>query len=507
MQRRAYVSLAIVVAAFSTGLYYYIAASSPMEFRIDTSVLPDISDALVTATNPARNGSAMDHQRCARLHNYIVAYGWLGQGHAMRDMQIRSFSEAFADEAGQLDGRRLHPSLLSFLESINVPPSWPPFFFWVAGILPPSMMFPPEDMFPDEEVDRFVTLYSTNLGLGSHPLGLVYDQKLHRASMLLDIQDTDYTMPAEEHESMWFPLETVLSNWIYLIHIGKITASPDPAPNEKFGPWTWQPYSDVSVARTVAAFNKLVDAIELRMPAESRSQQRVSVPLMSPTTLDAASIPSDCFIRKVLARVRTPRFRNIAPGLFVPSDGNDFVSVQRFTQMNTTHEYGTVIPPVLLFPADGGPAVDFHLPEPWRTRNPFCRNFVEGAERLGKGSILAGLYSESAERFSIDNAEDGFRLILPFVSRQYAIEDKGPRQSDGTFVAENSIAELFQHGFKPFGGESFRAQRLERLLDRWTELVEAGTWRVGSQGVEGTIDYFRDNQQGAWDDCWIAPDW
>lgn len=37
-----------------------------------------------------------------------------------------------------------------------------------------------------------------------------------------------------------------------------------------------------------------------------------------------------------------------------------------------------------------------------------------------------------------------------------------------------SVAELFQHGFKPFGGEWWRAQRLEALFDHWRYLVETG---------------------------------
>jgi hypothetical protein len=44
---------------------------------INTTVeqLLDIEDALVSEENPARDDSTFDYERCARLHNYLVAYG------------------------------------------------------------------------------------------------------------------------------------------------------------------------------------------------------------------------------------------------------------------------------------------------------------------------------------------------------------------------------------------------------------------------------------------------
>lgn len=37
--------------------------------------------------------------------------------------------------------------------------------------------------------------------------------------------------------------------------------------------------------------------------------------------------------------------------------------------------------------------------------------------------------------------------------------------------------------------------------------MESGQWTVGRDGVEGTIDTFRDADRGAWRDYWISPDW
>ena len=69
------------------------------------------------------------------------------------------------------------------------------------------------------------------------------------------------------------------------------------------------------------------------------------------------------------------------------------------------------------------------------------------------------------------------------------------------------FTQLFQHSvFHPFSGEH-RAQRSERLFDRWTELIESGVWTVGENGVEGGIDMFLDADHGAWEDYWIPPSW
>lgn len=87
------------------------------------------------------------------------------------------------------------------------------FFVFVEGINDPSDMLRGDDLMPDEsqsDPHRFVVLYGTNPGLGEHDVGLVYDQKRHKASMALGMEDIDGVIaPIEEHQDMWYPLETV----------------------------------------------------------------------------------------------------------------------------------------------------------------------------------------------------------------------------------------------------------------------------------------------------------
>jgi hypothetical protein len=144
----------------------------------------------------------------------------------------------------------------------------------------------------------------------------------------MHMDDYDYALPVKAHPALWHPLETVLSNWIDLVCLGKITASPRDAPalfgSEKIGPWEWRPYSEAQVAACVGAWDGLCDAIEARvlaLPPVSTSTTIRTVepePLVGPDALDAASVPEFCFARAFLTGARRPQFRCIAPGFLLP---------------------------------------------------------------------------------------------------------------------------------------------------------------------------------------------
>ncbi|KAJ5298227.1 uncharacterized protein N7443_006347 [Penicillium atrosanguineum] len=121
--------------------------------------------------------------------------------------------------------------------------------------------------------DRFVVIYDTVPELGSHCLGVVYGQKLYRAAFPMTLENLDSVEPVEDHENMWFPLETILTNWIYMFHIGKITAGPWGDEDfdhvamyrSEIGIWFCHPYRPAQVDNTVAAMDRYSAAIESRM--------------------------------------------------------------------------------------------------------------------------------------------------------------------------------------------------------------------------------------------------
>ncbi|KAI0474444.1 hypothetical protein F4859DRAFT_504818 [Xylaria cf. heliscus] len=479
--------------------------------------LPDVSDLLVTARNPARTDlSGMDHARCAALHNYLVRYAWVAEGRAPAGLYSNIPNTFFTvyGAAAEALRPRLDPSLAAFLATALLPPpdavERTPLFFWANGLSEPDDLFAnyAADLF-DEPEDSLVSLYFPNIGQGGESGGgVLYHQRYHRAAVFMHMDDHDYALPIKQHLELWHPLETIFSNWIGLLHLGKITTSPRDTQalfgNEKIGPWEWRPYSEAQAAACISEWDRLCDAIEARVslppPVNTISNAAEPVPLVSPAALDAASVPENCFARDFLTRAHRPRFRHIAPGLVLPpTEASEFAAVQSFTRLPRVPQ---AIPPVCLFPTTSGREVNLTV-----SSNPFYNGFRTGSSFMPSW-VPAGVYSESVDRNSYDNAEEGFRLLLPYSFQGDGWEsDAGARKSDGSIIERGKVAELFQHGYKPFGGDYYRPQRLERLFYHWRQLVDRGVWSVGIYGVEGTVETFKEADTGQWKNYVISPTW
>ncbi len=477
----------------------------------------------------------MDHARCAALHNYLVSYAWVAEGRPIASLHGNgnTFFTVYGADAEALRPR-LDPSLSAFLDTALLPPAdaasgSAPFFFWASQINSPDYIFDNQaaDLL-DEPEDSLLCLYDTNIGQGGESGGgLFYHQGYHRAAVFMHMDYYDYAFPVKAHLELWHPLETVLSNWIDLVHLGKITASPTDTPalfgSEKIGPWEWQPYSEAQVSICVRAWGRLCDAIEARRlslisaPTTATTTATTTTkpePLVRPALLNAASVPENCFARSFLTRARRPNtFRYIAPGLLLPpTDTAEFVAAQPFTRLSRTSD--TVIPPVCILSAAQG-SHQAQLTTNHFSTNGFYTGLVSDTDDLPTlpSSVPAGVYTEAVDRQSYDIAEEGFRLLLPYTlhgggwDSDTANKPTGARKSDGSFVERGTSAELFQHGYKPFGGDYYRPQRLEKLLERWCEMVVEGVWEVGEEGVEGTIEKFKEADGLLWGVYVIPPSW
>ncbi|KAJ5374934.1 hypothetical protein N7517_006940 [Penicillium concentricum] len=158
----------------------------------------NIDDALVSEANPARLSGPLDYERCARLHNYLVAYGWMARHRQETPNLDELASQAFVfpNEDIQAVRERLHPSVNSFLDSVFSPE--PSFFYWVNDITMELV----DEIFQDEDNDlndleRFVVIYGTVFELGSHCVGVVYDQQLHRAALPMTLENLDSVQPID----------------------------------------------------------------------------------------------------------------------------------------------------------------------------------------------------------------------------------------------------------------------------------------------------------------------
>ncbi|KAF3401950.1 hypothetical protein F1880_009956 [Penicillium rolfsii] len=470
---------------------------------MDYFQLPDITSLLVRQNNPARDDlEGMDYTRCAVLHNYLIQYAWLAEGRPLEtlDANSKTFTSAGDRDEAEAYRSRIHPSLAAYLETAIMPPfpfdnphEYIPFSVFAWGIDGPSRLFENDAAdLQDQPVDSLVRLYAVEGGLSAVDSdgGIIYHQGLHRHA-----------------------LETLLTNWIDLIQIEKVVASPHKEPAlfgcEKVGPWEWRPYSDAQVTACVAEWDRLCQAIEARIsepsnPLLTGTDAHCLEPLVASSILDAASVPNPSFARSFLTRARRPQFRYIAPGLLLPpADSAGFVVAQPFSVLSRS---GYTAPPVCLFPADTGDQRPIQLT---RTTSPFQQSdfYTTSTEKCTPSRISAGLYTEAVERNGLDVTEEGFRLLLPFTFNDDWNKSVGARKSDGSLVDRGRFSELFQHGYKPFGGDYYRFQRLERLLGCWRKLVERCVWSVGAGGEEGTLDTFKDAESDHWEGYYIPPTW
>ncbi|KAK2007839.1 hypothetical protein LZ32DRAFT_610003 [Colletotrichum eremochloae] len=463
----------------------------------------------------------MDHTRCAALHNYLVDYRLAVEDDL--DPAVNREDTFMSTHGAAASGiiSRLHPSVAAFLAAARTP-TFP--FFYFAHSFPNTAADNDLDGLFDNDLaslysepeDSLLRLYLPVIESGGESGGgLIYHQGRHVAAFFMHIDDMSYALPVDEHPTNWHPLETVLSNWVELIRLGKVIASPAPAGlygSEKVGPWEWRPYGDGQVAACVAAWDRLCGAIE-----ERQGQGTVMVddddddrhePLLTPVALDTANIPNPSFARDFLRLARRPpRICSIAPGFSLPpADGPSFAAAQPYARLlqpgdnsTGTQQDPVVVPPVyIFFSGASDEPVDV---TGWRTsfRGRLDVDDDDEAARILPSSAPAGVYTEGVARGrELDCAEEGFRLLLPFAI--------AARKSDGSEVDSDVVDGLFQHGYKPFGGAYHRPQRLERLLDHWAGLVRRGVWAVGPRGVEGGLDVFRHSTVDGTDYV-IPPSW
>lgn len=483
--------------------------------------LMDIRDSLVVPANPPRDDGNLDWERCAKLHNFLVALGWMAaMGKETDDldelMQPDKFNwfQVHHRENMWSNAYRDHSSmdrqLVDFLEAIIVPVGrdHPFFFHWVAGMPTPAeihdhYIIQHFDDYTKQDKSAITLLYTMTLDMSREGVGIVYNRNIRKVAFVPTIYHSDLVTPASEHPERWFPLEFLLTHWIKLHVHEKITIGPPKSVRHRIHDvWRMQPYCSFQVENTIAAFERLVIAIDSRLPSEPRLPTVRKKYLLNNDDLDAAGAPEKCFVREFLTGAPVPRFKYIAPGLVVPHDRWAFITQQRFTRLayeQNPEDGRIVIPPLLIFADKDGGTVDFSGGYKGYNPNPFPKEMhLEPSDQ----STPAGLYSESVVLDSSDMAEEGFRLLMPF---QFDSSYTGARLSDGALLPVGSVADLFQHGDFALGGMA-RAQRMERLFDWWRHLVEEGIWTVGDDGVEGTMDTFRDADRGKWKDYMIPLD-
>jgi hypothetical protein len=297
----------------------------------------------------------------------------------------------------------------------------------------------------------------------------------------------------------WYPLETILQVWLDQIRKGIFIAVPDDGQERPHcsrtidnKPWLLVTYTEAGLEETVGIFNKLVRAIEDRMPQKSEvPAEDVITGLVDEQDLHPMNIP-DGFAYQFLRRAQRPRFQMIAPGLEVQQSTT--FTKQPFWSYRPNEVQN--VPPILLFRAVHPPDTDEEYKGPaGNDGHAFWYPFKATED------YAAGLYLSNCDE---NLPEDLCHMVLPFGigANGYA------RKSDGALFGENYeddhpeardvFTELYSPGHDPFG--LMHSHGLSKILKNWLGMIERGDWKVDENGVAGGIDKWKEaDTEEHWD--------
>ncbi|KAJ8114716.1 hypothetical protein OPT61_g3468 [Boeremia exigua] len=369
------------------------------------------------------------------------------------------------------------------------------FFYWVNNLASPGNLFQCEEIVelaldPGDDTlhmkceykkRRFVLLYTLNQ-LASHSVGILYDQDCHLCILCPDFDDAERIFLKRTE---WYPLNVILEYWLKTIRIGNIVALPEQHPKARLHPgpyiypWYYMRFHKHMLDQPLEVFNKLVEAIEVRLPQRIHLKDNNSIEngLVDEDVLQLHEIPTG-FVREFFEKARIPRFENIAPGLEVITTPT--FSKQPFMPDTLKKLSINSVSPILLFYSKLS-YNQFKGPVKPGGTGPF------GYPYRGNTSFPAGLYLLETEMF---NSDDLCKFILPF-----SIGGNGyARRTDGGFyggnVPENSFEDLYSLGYHPF--ETTTTQNLASVLQNWLGMVESGAWQIDENGVAGGMEVWKD---------------
>lgn len=257
-------------------------------------------------------------------------------------------------------------------------------------------------------------------------------------------------------------------------------------------PWLLVTYTEAWLEETVEMFNRLVRAIEDRMPQKPIDHgDNVTVGLVDEEDLDPMNIP-DGFAYQFLLRAQRPRFQMIAPGLEVQQ------SPKFIKQPFWSHRPNEIqaVPPILLFRAVHPPGTEGEYKGlTGDDDHAFWYPFKATED------YAAGLYLSNCDE---NLPEDLCCMVLPFGigANGYARKSDGvlfgEDYEDGRAEARDVFTELYAMGHDPFG--LMRAHSLQEILKHWLGIVERGDWQVDENGVAGGMDKWREaDTEERWD--------
>lgn len=391
--------------------------------------------------------------RCVDLHNAIIRESSHVPGHP--DLRVAKYIDHWATsdiyQSEQL-AERLSGPILNFLSRSDIiPESVQDMTPFTPGLAHPSQIYPEADPLFYGDYNDCIKLYPSN-NIEDDCIGLVFDMDTNKATWI----DQPLDGPPEYTEHVWLPLDEVLEAWLYYIRrkrcIPRGHEHMSPTRGEMAG-WdmVYPPIQDVDDA--VATWNEYVSLVESKLPDTGRRAQADAEG--NPDLSQLAGFPGAFF-----SRARRPSFSQIAPGLVFPVSSQMSLLARRYQEHLRTEN----VSPTTGKDSDG------------KTRVVATVIFPLG------DNIHAGLCTMCDA-----GRQDGVGLVLPS-SEGYDFWSSGPVSRTA------NCPPRFEKVWQPVPNESpygpVSPARLATVLRKWIDLVREGTWSIGPDGVQGTLDEF-----------------
>jgi hypothetical protein len=286
--------------------------------------------------------------------------------------------------------------------------------------------------------------------------------------------DINPGMPDDMDATRWFAFQEVLTRLNFVVEVGKYRPLPRPLPEAEYNSllddaksWEIVPWNGFVLKETLDAWEGLVEAITARLPrTESDPDSMPSLAELSPIADNSLDEEIKGFPRAFLTAAKRPSFKYIAPGLTIYDPAHPPPIPKALAPQSPT--YTTPNPDLALTVANHHALILF----------PAVREQDSSEIEARPTDSDAGLWICPDHGWA-----DTVRLSIPYALPSYF--DHTGRQCDRRSYG----TQLWQHGDCPFFTQ--HGTRLVTLLIRWKELVEEGIWTVGSEGVEGGLEFYR----------------
>ncbi|KAI1096628.1 hypothetical protein F5B19DRAFT_153636 [Rostrohypoxylon terebratum] len=389
---------------------------------------------------------AFSPERCADLHNRLLAKA---TEHSLNIQTERTLLARFLDvapEFAQVPSLDDLP-LSRFLRLLDTTPT-------VADegldLLTPFMYQPDPRNFWTDHVGHepfFILLYCQNNGDSPLDGGVYVDIRSYQAVWHND--DSPRFPPSDQ----WLPLEVILQKALHAWDTGKFFWDAQES-TMKVRSWT-----EHDVEESVAAFNRLISSIEVRMPCEDneahihRRLEPLDAQSLTPFNINAFAV-------RFLTTAKRPSFSFVAPGIRIltPQLLNEIYGAEASDSTRRSHWLGDdeewptlILPGVDPVPHDVSQSSD-------RNINSFDQNWGFGKFTVNRQS---GLY------------------IMPDTNYSDLV----------CFVASSGLCTACQ--FRPLCRcVPPREPRLAEVFDHWTSLLENGIWTIDANGVSTDHTWF-----------------